>query len=40
VWIERIFAGAPDSLRRRILLETPCEFFGLDPVAELTPTPA
>jgi predicted TIM-barrel fold metal-dependent hydrolase len=39
-WIERIFAGAPDDLRRRILLETPCAYFGLDPTAELTPTPA
>ena len=39
-WIERIFAGAPSALRRKILLETPCEFFDLDPTAELTPTPA
>jgi predicted TIM-barrel fold metal-dependent hydrolase len=39
-WIERIFEGAPAALRRQILVDTPCAYFGLDPGAELTPTPA
>src|SRR6202011_4825639 len=29
-WLEIIFQGAPDSLRRKILLENPSEYFGLD----------
>jgi predicted TIM-barrel fold metal-dependent hydrolase len=39
-WLAAIFDGVPDELRRRVLVETPCEFFGLKPDAELTPTPA
>jgi predicted TIM-barrel fold metal-dependent hydrolase len=39
-WIERIFASAPPALRRQILVDTPCAFFGLDPSAEPTPTPS
>ena len=38
-WLDRIFDGVPPELRRRILVDTPCEFFRLDPDAELTPTP-
>ena len=39
-WLDRIFEGVPDELRRRILVGNPCEFFRLDPDAELTATPA
>ena len=38
-WLSIIFEGVPDEVRRRVLVENPCEFFGLDPKAELTPTP-
>jgi predicted TIM-barrel fold metal-dependent hydrolase len=38
-WLDEIFAGCPDEVRRRVLIENPCAFFGLDPDAELTPTP-
>jgi predicted TIM-barrel fold metal-dependent hydrolase len=34
------FGGVDDALRRRILVDNPVRFFGLDPDAELTPTPA
>lgn len=37
--LNEIFAQAPRALRRRILLENPCEFFCLDRFASLTPTP-
>ena len=39
-WLDRMFEGTPEGLRHRMLVETPCTFFGLDPEAELTPTPA
>jgi predicted TIM-barrel fold metal-dependent hydrolase len=39
-WLDIIFDGVPDGVRRKILVENPCQFFGLDPTAELTPTPA
>ena len=39
-WLGTIFEGVPDDLRRRILVENPCRFFGLDPEGEITPTPA
>jgi predicted TIM-barrel fold metal-dependent hydrolase len=38
-WLDRIFADVPDGLRRRILVENPCRFFGLDPERPLTPSP-
>jgi predicted TIM-barrel fold metal-dependent hydrolase len=38
--IDGIFAGAPDSLRRKILVENPCKFYRLDPNKPITPTPA
>jgi predicted TIM-barrel fold metal-dependent hydrolase len=38
-WLSIIFDGVPDEIRRRVLLDNPCEFFGLDPSAELTATP-
>jgi predicted TIM-barrel fold metal-dependent hydrolase len=38
-WLETIFDGVPEELRRRILVENPCRFFGLDPDRPLTPTP-
>jgi predicted TIM-barrel fold metal-dependent hydrolase len=39
-WLDIIFEGAPDELRRRVLLDNPIEFFGLDATATLTETPA
>ncbi len=38
-WLQTIFEGVPEELRRRILLENPCRFFGLDPDRAITPTP-
>jgi predicted TIM-barrel fold metal-dependent hydrolase len=38
-WLDEIFEGCPDEVRRRVLIENPCAYFGLDPGAELTPTP-
>lgn len=38
-WIGEIFDGAPDDLRRRILVDNPCEYWGLEAGAALTPTP-
>jgi predicted TIM-barrel fold metal-dependent hydrolase len=38
--LDMIFKGVPDALRRKVLVDTPCEFFGLDPKKALTPTPA
>lgn len=37
--LDDLFDGVPADERRQILVETPCRFFGLDPNAELTPTP-
>jgi hypothetical protein len=39
-WLRTIFEGVPDDLRRRIVLENPCLFFGLDSDRAITPTPA
>jgi uncharacterized protein len=39
-WLDIIFDGVPDDLRRRVLLDNPIEFFGLDATATLTETPA
>ena len=38
--LDFIFPGVPESVKRKILVETPCKFFGLDPNKELTETPA
>ena len=38
-WLDEIFAGVPDAMRRQVLVETPCAFWGLDADAALTPTP-
>jgi predicted TIM-barrel fold metal-dependent hydrolase len=39
-WVETIFEGVAQELRRRILVENPCRFFGLDPDRAITPTPS
>jgi predicted TIM-barrel fold metal-dependent hydrolase len=39
-WLDETFADAPQQLRERILRETPCAYFRLDPTQPLTPTPA
>ncbi len=38
--LDLIFDGVPESVKRKILVETPCKFFGLDPNKELTEMPA
>jgi predicted TIM-barrel fold metal-dependent hydrolase len=38
-WLATIFAGVSPELRRRILVENPCRFFGLDAERNITPTP-
>lgn len=38
-WLEIIFEGVPADLRRKILLENPAEFFGLNLGKPITPTP-
>jgi len=39
-WIEEIFAPCSPEERRTVLVDNPCRYFGLDPEAEITPTPA
>ena len=39
-WLDEIFEGCPEDVRQQVLVENPCAFFGLDPDATLTPTPA
>jgi predicted TIM-barrel fold metal-dependent hydrolase len=39
-WLDIIFEDVPDELRRRVLLDNPIEFFGLDATATLTETPS
>jgi predicted TIM-barrel fold metal-dependent hydrolase len=39
-WLEQTFPGEASALRRKLLVDTPARFFGLDPARELTPTPA
>ena len=39
-WLDIIFGGVPEELRRKILVDNPVAFFSLDPNAELTETPA
>jgi predicted TIM-barrel fold metal-dependent hydrolase len=38
--LDLIFEGVPDQIRRKVLVDNPCEFFGLDPTKPITPTPA
>ncbi len=38
--IEELFDGVPEKERRKVLVDNACDFFGLDPKADLTPTPA
>jgi predicted TIM-barrel fold metal-dependent hydrolase len=38
-WLDEIFDGCPDEVRRQVLVETPCAYFGLDRDAVLTATP-
>jgi predicted TIM-barrel fold metal-dependent hydrolase len=38
-WIEDLFEGVPDDVRHQVLVENVCEFFGLDPNAEVSATP-
>jgi predicted TIM-barrel fold metal-dependent hydrolase len=38
-WIDDLFEGVPEDERRQVLVGNACEFFDLDPTAELTPTP-
>jgi predicted TIM-barrel fold metal-dependent hydrolase len=38
-WIERTFSGTPDALRRKVLLENPARYFGLNLESAITPTP-
>jgi uncharacterized protein len=38
-YLRTAFQGVPDSLRRLILVENPCRFFGLDATREITRTP-
>ena len=38
-WLGRIFEGVPEDLERKILVETPCKFFNLDPTKAITETP-
>jgi predicted TIM-barrel fold metal-dependent hydrolase len=37
--LDEFFEGVPDDERRQILVQNPCDLFGLDPDHELTPTP-
>jgi predicted TIM-barrel fold metal-dependent hydrolase len=38
--LDDLFEGVSAEERRRVLVENPCRFFGLDPDQELTPTPS
>jgi predicted TIM-barrel fold metal-dependent hydrolase len=37
--LDEFFEGVPDDERYQVLVRNPCDFFGLDPDHELTPTP-
>jgi len=39
VVLEEYLEGVPEAERRKVLVENACDFFGLDPQKELTPTP-
>jgi predicted TIM-barrel fold metal-dependent hydrolase len=38
-FIEELFEDVPERERHQVLVENVCDFFGLDPQKELTPTP-
>jgi predicted TIM-barrel fold metal-dependent hydrolase len=38
-WVEKNFAGAPEAVRTRIVLENPAAYFGLKLGEQITPTP-
>ena len=38
-WLDEIFDGCSEEVRHQVLVDTPCNFFGLDRDATLTPTP-
>ena len=38
-WLDDIFRGCPEGVRRKVLVENPCRYFGLDPEAKLPDTP-
>ena len=38
-FMSEIFLGVPEEEKRKVLLDNPCKFYGLDPEKELTPTP-
>ncbi|MSQ62123.1 MAG: hypothetical protein EXR43_06065, partial [Dehalococcoidia bacterium] len=38
-WLDEIFQGVDEKLRRKILLENPAEFIGLDLTKPITETP-
>ena len=38
--LDDLFEDVPADERRKVLVENPCRFFGLDPDKEITPTPA
>jgi predicted TIM-barrel fold metal-dependent hydrolase len=37
--LRELFEDVPEDEKRQVLVENPCDFFGLDPERELTPTP-
>jgi predicted TIM-barrel fold metal-dependent hydrolase len=39
-YLKEAFEGIPDDLKRKILVENICAHIGLDPQADITPTPA
>lgn len=39
-WLAEIFEGVPAALKHKILVENPCEFFGIDATKSITGTPA
>jgi predicted TIM-barrel fold metal-dependent hydrolase len=38
-FIEELFEDVPERERHQVLVDNVCDFFGLDPEKELTPTP-
>jgi predicted TIM-barrel fold metal-dependent hydrolase len=38
-WLAEIFDGVDDAVRRRVLVENPCAFYGLDVGSDITETP-
>jgi predicted TIM-barrel fold metal-dependent hydrolase len=38
--IDELFEDVPENERHQVLVENACEFYGLDPRQQLTPTPA